>query len=310
MIRPKALKPGDMIGLVAPASAVDEPEKVDAAVTKIESFGFRVKPGQSCRGRYGYLSGSDGVRAGDINTMFADPDVDGIICLRGGYGTPRILDRLDYEMIARNPKVFIGYSDITTIHIALNQKCGLVTFHGPMAAADMITDFDAFSSESLFNAVMGTTPLGQLANPPGFPIKTLLGGTAAGPVIGGNIMLAAATLGTPYEIDTTGKILLLEEIDEPPYGIDRMLTQLRLAGKLDACSGIILGNWNNCVPRKGSESLTLLQIFEDIITPCGKPTIYDVMAGHCQPKITVPLGMDAYLDADQGRLVIENSCVV
>ncbi|MGE5678949.1 MAG: S66 peptidase family protein [Pseudomonadota bacterium] len=310
LTRPKALKPGDVIGLAAPASAVDKPGKVDAAVKKLEEFGFRVKVGRSCREKYGYLSGPDEVRAEDINSMFADKEVDGIMCLRGGYGTPRILDRLDYDMIRKNPKVFVGYSDITAIHIALNQLCGLVTIHGPMPSSDMLEDFDDFSKCSLFRTIMSSEPLGELKNPPETDINTLVGGKCRGMIVGGNLSLIAATIGTPYEIDTRGKLLLLEEVDEEPYSIDRMLTQLRLSGKLRDCCGIILGDWRDCGAKDPERSLTLEEVFENDIKSLGKPAIYNFKAGHCKTKVTVPLGVDAVLDADRVGLFIEKSAVV
>lgn len=310
LTRPKALKPGDVIGLAAPASPVDKPEKVDASVRKLEEFGFRVKVGRSCREKYGYLSGPDEVRAEDINSMFDDREVDGIMCLRGGYGTPRILDRLDYDIIRRNPKVFVGYSDITAIHIAINQLCGLATVHGPMPSSDMLEDFDEFSKCSFFRTVMCNEPLGELKNPPETDITSLVGGKSRGVVVGGNLSLIAATIGTPYEINTRGKLLLLEEVDEEPYSIDRMLTQLRLSGKLDDCCGIILGDWRNCDAKDPERSLTLEEIFENDIKPLGKPIISNFKAGHCKTKVTVPLGVDAVLDADNGRLFIETSAVI
>lgn len=310
LTRPKMLKPGDVIGLVAPASPVDKPEKVDASVLKLEEFGFKVKVGRSCREKYGYLSGSDEVRAEDVNIMFADKEVDGIMCLRGGYGTPRILDRLDYDIIRRNPKVFVGYSDITAIHIALNQLCGLATIHGPMPSSDMLEDFDDFSRCSFFRTVMSGEPLGELENPPEMAINTMVGGRSRGIIVGGNLSLIAATIGTPFEIDTRGKLLLLEEVDEEPYSIDRMLTQLRLSGKLDDCCGIILCDWRNCGAKDPDRSLTLEEVFENDIKSLGKPTISNFKAGHCKIKVTVPLGVDASLDADNGRLFIEAGAVI
>lgn len=309
MKKPKALKFGDTIGLVAPSSPTRGPENVDLSVKKLEEMGFKVKVGESCYESYGYLAGRDEVRARDINAMFADKNVDGILCLRGGYGTPRIVDKLDYDVIKENPKVFIGYSDITAIHIALNQKCKLVTFHGPMASSDMIGDFDDFTRESLMKAITLKEPLGKLDNPEGIAIKCLFPGRACGPIIGGNLSLIASTIGTKYEIDTRGKLLLIEEIDEEPYRIDRMLTQLRLAGKFDDCRGLIIGDFKNCVPRTSNPSLTLMEIFEDII-PSRKPAIYNFMAGHCKPKITVPLGVEAELDATACTLTLKESAVI
>jgi muramoyltetrapeptide carboxypeptidase len=304
MIKPKTLKPGDRIGLVAPSSPVKKPEMVDLSIAKLQELGFEVKAGQSCYGNYGYLSGRDDIRSRDINEMFADKSIDGIFCIRGGYGSPRILDMLDYNLIGENPKIFAGYSDITALHIAFNQLCGFVTYHSPMASTDMLPVFDEFSNESFLRAISSVEPLGELQNPQGEEIGCLVKGKASGEITGGNLSLIAATIGTKYEIDTRGKLILIEDVDEEPYSIDRMLNQLRLAGKFQDCRGIILGDWNNCVPQGTSPSLTLMDIFNDLLVPAGKPTIYNFKAGHCSPCITVPLGAKAELDADEGRLVI------
>nr|WP_240986822.1 LD-carboxypeptidase [Acididesulfobacillus acetoxydans] len=307
MVKPRALKKGETVGLVAPSGPVPKPEIVDAAVAKVLELGFNVKVGESCRGSYGYLAGCDEVRANDLNAMFADPLISGIISMRGGYGALRILDKLDYRTIARNPKVFVGYSDITCLHLAFNKMCNLVTFHGPMATTDMLPDFDAFSKESFLKAITANGPLDMLNNPSGEPIKCLTKGKASGPIVGGNLSLISALMGTPYEIDTKDKLLLLEDIDEHPYRVDRMLTQLRLAGKFAQCSGVIIGDWNNCVPEEGKPSLSLMDLVEGIIAPFGKPAIYNFKAGHSQPKITVPFGVEAVLDADSCTLSIKKS---
>ncbi len=308
MIKPKALKFGDTVGIIAPASPTTE-ERVRKAHDKLIQMGFKVKMGKSPYERYGYLSGSDSIRAEDINEMFRDKEVDGIICIRGGYGTPRILDLLDYEAIKNNPKVFVGYSDITALHIAFTQIADLVTYHGPMVASDMIGNFSQFSKNNLYKAIMETDPIGKISNPQGEEIITINGGIAEGNIIGGNLSLIVDTIGTPYEIDVNGKILFIEEIGEEPYNIDRMLNQLRLAGKLHDAVGIILGDFNNCVSEKHDENLTLEQVIEDHIKPVGKPTIYNLQAGHCEPMVTIPFGVRARLDADKKELIILESCV-
>ena len=307
MIKPKALKFGDTVGIIAPASPTTD-SNIKKVEKKLSEMGFKVKMGKSVYERYGYLSGPDGVRAEDINSMFRDEEVDGIICIRGGYGTPRILDLLDYEIIKENPKVFIGYSDITALHIAFNQIAGLVTFHGPMAASDMLRNFSDFSKDHLFKAVMNKEALGRIINPDGEEITTINGGIGEGEIIGGTLSLIADTLGTPYEIDVKGKILFIEEVMEEPYRIDRMLNQLRLSGKLNEAEAIILGDFNKCEPEKPNESLTLEEVIDDHIKPLGKPTIYNLQAGHCQPMVTIPFGVRARLDADNKELtILENS---
>lgn len=309
MFKPKALKSGDRIGIIAtsgPAAA----ENIKSAKERLEGLGFRVELAPGCFASHGYLAGKDELRADDLNKMFADKTIDGIICLRGGYGSTRILDKVDFDIIKANPKIFVGYSDVTALHIAINQISGLVTFHGPMASSDIAGGLDDFTRNEFLRAIMEPKPMEYIQNPQDIKIQTLVKGRACGIIIGGNLSLISATMGTWYEIDTGEKILFLEEIAEEPYRIDRMLTQLALAGKFDDASGIVLGDWNNCESKIYSDSLNLMEIFEDIIIPYGKPTIFNLKAGHCKPKVTLPFGVDALLDADEGKLIIKESATV
>lgn len=309
MIKAKALKPGDTIGIIAPASPTAR-QNVYLSKKALEEMGFKVKIGESCYETYGYLAGKDELRAKDLNDMFRDKKVDGVICLRGGYGTLRILNMIDYEVIRKNPKVFVGYSDITAVHVALNQRCELVTFHGPMTASNMIGGFNKYSYKSLFKAVGSTEVVGELRNPGGEKVKVINKGTAEGKIIGGNLTLITSTLGTKFEIDTKGKILFLEEIEEKPYKIDRMLTELLLAGKLQQVNGIVLGDWKDCKADKGERSLSLMKVFEEIIKPLGIPIIYNVKSGHCSPMMTLPMGVKAKINGNTGKLEIEESAVM
>ena len=244
MLKGKKLKFGDTIGFIAPSGAVRTEGAIERAVQETERMGFRVKLGESAGQKYGYLSGTDEVRARDINAMFADDEVDAIICLRGGYGAMRILDQLDYDLIRRHPKIFVGFSDITALHIALLEECGLVTFHGPMAAANWSSKpLDDFSRESLYRSVMHANPAGELANPPEYPKQTINPGVAEGQLVGGNLMLISSSLGTPWEINTKDRIVFIEEVGERTYCVDRMLTQLRLSGKFDDCAGVVFGDF-------------------------------------------------------------------
>lgn len=310
-IRPKALTKGSCIGVVAPSSPVSSDELVHQSVEWLHRQGFRSLIGRSCFERIGYLAGSDECRVDDIHAMFTNPDVHGIICLKGGYGTPRILDKLDYGLIQRHPKPFMGYSDITALLITIYQRCGMVTFHSPMPASCMNPELDAFSQDSLLKAVCSTEPMGEILNPEGVPeLRTLVGGCAEGQMIGGNLSLIAAMMGTPYELDTRGKLLVLEDVHEDEYRVDRMLTQLRLSGKLEQSAGIILGTWTGCAAENGyAGNQTLLDVFNDVVKPVGRPTIMDFQVGHCSPKITLPFGVSARLDADRCRVeVLEPAC--
>ena len=301
MIKPKRLQAGDTIGLIAPSSPIAE-GKVEAGVKKLMEMGFKVEIGKTAYSNYSYLAGDDELRAKEINDMFCNKDIDGIICLRGGYGTPRILNLLDYEMIKNNPKVFVGYSDITALHTAFNQLSDLVTFHGPMVASDMSGNFSDFSRRSLLNTIFNED-FNPLIENESKGIVTINPGIAEGPIIGGNLSLLVSTIGTPYEIDTKGKILFIEEIGEYTYKLDRMITQLKLSNKFEDVEGIILGNFNNCVPEEEGE-FTLEELIDDLIKPLNKPTISNLQAGHCEPVITIPFGVDTRLDATNGEITI------
>lgn len=308
MYKPRALKPGDTLGLLAPASMTDH-QNVDKAIEKLKKMGFNVKVGKSPYKRYGYLSGEDKVRADDINSMFKDKEIDGIICTRGGYGTPRILPLLDYDAIRDNPKVFIGFSDITALHIAFNQKSELVTYHGPMAVSNLIKGVSEFTMESLLDSVSRTASERVINNPEGTKVETVCQGIAEGIVTGGNLSLLTNSIGTPYEIDTKGKILFIEEISEDVYKIDRALNQLKLAGKFEDAIGIILGDFNDCDKSKHDESLSLMEVINHHIKNANKPTIFNLKSGHCEPMITLPLGIKVRLDATERRITILESSV-
>lgn len=299
---PKPLRKGDTIGLIS-ASGATPPEKLQQAIESVEKLGFNVIVGETCRERHGYLAGPDELRAKEVNQMFRDPAIDGIFCIRGGYGATKILPLLDFDMIKKNPKVFAGYSDVTALHIAFNQIGNFVTYHTPMPSTEFIqSKMDDYTWNYFIQNVTNVDWSGHLlANPPGQPMTTLVSGETTGQLIGGNLTLVTASLGTPYEIDTKGKILFLEDIDESEQRVDRMLTQLQLAGKLDDAVGFLLGAWTNCGsenPEHPKRSLPLRTIFHEIIVPLKKPTLMDVTCGHCLPTMSLPLGRTIHLDAD------------
>ena len=310
MIYGKKLKFGDTLGFIAPSGAVRTEGAIERAVKETERMGFKVKLGESAGQKYGYLSGTDEIRARDINHMFADDEVDAIVCLRGGYGAMRILDQLNYELIARHPKIFMGFSDITALHIALLNRCDLATFHGPMAAANWAgTPLDDFSRESMYRALMSTEPVGELRNPEGYPRQTVNPGQAEGQLVGGNLMLIASSLGTPWEIDTKGRIIFIEEVGERTYCVDRMLTQLRLAGKFEDCAGVVFGDFADCPVEYPEFGLTLEEIIRDVVAPSGKPIFTGLRCGHCTPKLTLPFGVKCRMDADECTLTVLESAV-
>ncbi len=302
MIKPQRLKPGDRIALIAPSSPVTE-EKLVLAIDSLKFLDLNPVVFPSATMTYGYLSGLDEARASDVNKAFASPDVDGIFCLRGGYGVSRILNRIDFEMIARNPKVFLGYSDITGLHVALNQLCDLITLHGPMPSRGWST-LDPVTLKSLTDSLFSNDPVGLVPSIDGEMIQTINPGTATGLIVGGNLSLIVSTLGSPYEIDTKNKILFIEEVEERNYKIDRGLSSLALAGKFADCCGVILGTWADVgdpdvMPEN---NLTLEQIFDDVVKPFGKPMINNFRAGHIYPQITIPMGAKARLNASNGTV--------
>ena len=305
----KKLKFGDTIGLIAPSGAVRTEGAVARAVEETKRMGFKVKLGESAQQKYGYLSGTDEVRARDINNMFADDEVDAIICIRGGYGAMRTLDKLDYEMISKHPKIFAGFSDITALHIALLNRCDLATFHAPMAVGWADGPMDDFSRESMYKALMHAEPMGELVNPPEYEKKTVNPGIAEGTLVGGNLMLITSSLGTPWEINTKDRILFIEEVSERTYCVDRMLTQLRLAGKFDDCAGVVFGDFADCNIEYPEFGLTLEEIIRDVVAPCGKPVFTGLRCGHCTPKLTLPLGVKCRMDADACTLTVLESAV-
>ena len=311
MLLGKKLEKGDTIGLIAPSGAVRTEGAIEKAIAETERMGYRVKLGESCGKVYGYLSGTDEVRARDINTMFADKDVDAIICVRGGYGTMRILDLLDYDVIRANPKIFAGYSDITALHAAMFNRCGLVTFEAPMSVSDWSKGpLDEVSLTSMLRAMASAEPMGELENGPGYHArKTVNSGSCEGILVGGNLSLMAGIVGTPYELDVTDKILFIEEVGERTYCVDRMLTQLRLAGVFDRCAGVVFGDFKDCPIEYPAFGLSLEEIIRDVVAPCGKPVFTGMQIGHCTPKLTLPHGVRCRMDADACSLTVLEAAV-
>lgn len=303
MIRPKPLFPGARVALLAPASAVPD-NKLQTALDLVKKLGMEPVCYPSCyfENRDGYLAATDLQRAADINNAFADPTIDGIWCIRGGYGAHRLQPLLDAEVIKANPKWFGGYSDITALHLFLNQVCGMETYHCTMPSTEPKPDDYTLSylKQALFGYLDGT-----LTWPKDHQVETLTCGCAQGVLCGGNLSLAAASLGTPWEIDTKGKILFLEDIGEKTYRVDSMLTQLRNAGKFEDCAGILLGAWTDCEPEYPEKTLLLDEIFKQLVAPSGKPAIMDIPCGHCNTTLALPMGRMCRMEAGSGTVILE-----
>lgn len=302
MITPKSLYPGARVALVGPASAVPE-EKLQPALDYVRSLGLEPVVYPSCyfANRDGYMAATDAQRAADINNAFADPTIDGIWCIRGGYSAHRLQPLLDVETIRNNPKWFGGYSDITALHLFLNQVCGQESYHTTMPSTE--PNPDPFTAHYLHKAMFGGLA-GTYTYPEGQNPATLIPGKASGILCGGNLSLVAASLGSPWEIDTKGKILFLEDIGEKTYRVDGMLTSLRNAGKFEDCAGILLGAWTDCPPEYPEKTLELPEIFQQLIVPCGKPAIMDVACGHVLPTLALPMGRMCSLDADKRTITL------
>lgn len=294
---PTPLKAGDKVAITAPSSPVSD-EKMEMSIESIKFLGLDPVIMPSCYMHHGYLAGLDVQRANDINEAFKSDDIKGIFCLRGGYGTTRILPLIDFEMIKNNPKVFIGYSDISSLHFNINQKCNLVTFHGPMPTTDYRVH-EGFTNDSLRNCIFTPENLKIIENPEGEEIIALRDGFAKGTLVGGNLSLMAGTLGSSYEVDTKGKILFIEDVDEEPFRLDKMLTALSLAGKFKDCNGVILGTFERCT-TEDHPSLSLEEIFKEVVLPWKKPTILNLRAGHIYPQSTLPMGAEVSFDAKEG----------
>ena len=303
----KALRPGATLGFVGPASASHIPGRLEAAIEATQAMGYRVVPGESCYASYGYLSGADELRAGDLNNMFARKDVDAIVCIRGGYGTPRILDMLDYDLARENPKLLMGYSDITGLQLAYQMRCALPSLHCPMPTTEWVSeDFDSASKQSLLDGMTKLTKGYVIKNPPGYETLSFHDGVVSGTLMGGNLSLITALMGTQYAPDFTGKIILLEDVDEAPYRLDRMLTQLRLSGAFSDCAGIVLGTFTNCLPKHPERSLTVAEVFSDLL-PDDKPVLSGLQFGHGLPSLSIPMGVMAQLDAAKGTITLLDS---
>ncbi|XWN38320.1 MAG: LD-carboxypeptidase [Balneola sp.] len=303
LIIPSAISWNSTIGLVAPASPIYDTSQFDEMVDTLNNLGFRLKFGKHVQDQYGYLAGYDHDRAKDLMDMFKDPDVDAILCVRGGWGCNRIIDLLDYDIIRANPKPLIGFSDITSLHNAILTKTGLVSFHGPVGKSDW-NDFTKQSfQEVLIDKQKGKYPLPKEQT----DAFTINPGIAEGRILGGNLSVLVAMIGSEYLPDFNDSILFLEDVGENVYRLDRMLTQLKLNGILDQISGFIFGKCTNC--DAGANSLTLLQLFNDKIKPLDIPAFYGAMISHEELNVTIPVGLRARMDADKMSFEVLSSAV-
>jgi muramoyltetrapeptide carboxypeptidase len=297
IIKPPRLQIGDTVGLISPAGIID-PKDIIEAKQSLTKLGLKVKIGEHILDRYGYLAGKDIDRAQDINTMFADQSVKAIVTMRGGWGCNRILPLINYSLIRAHPKIIIGYSDITSLLLAITARSRIITFHGPVATSTWNQFSVDYFQRILFNAEAVNM---QNINHGEVQVTAISPGKARGKLMGGNLSVLSAMVGSSYLPSWQKTILFVEEVKEDTYRVDRMLTQLKNAGILNQISGFVFGQCTNC-SLGDSPSLTLTQILQDHIQPLGIPAWYGSMIGHIKDKFTVPVGVEAEIDANLGTI--------
>lgn len=299
---PDKLKKGDTVGLICTSSCVSE-ERISQCVETIEKLGYKAKVADNVTTDLaGYMAGDAVVRARWVNRMFECPDVKAIFCIRGGDGSSRIMEHLDYDVIRNNPKIFVGYSDVTNLHLAINQNCDLVTSHGPMVSSNMVDSFDEESKDSFFEAINAESDI-VFRNPEVIPVKVLKEGKAEGILVGGNLSLLSASMGTPYEPDTDGKILFIEEVADPITKIEKWIYHLRNAGKLAGCSGILLGQFTKI--KNDDENYDYISCIKDALEGISIPVMYDIQSGHGKQIMTLPMGAKCKMDTSSCSIVFK-----
>jgi muramoyltetrapeptide carboxypeptidase len=305
-VKPPRVNQGDVAAIVSPAGSVVSESDIRDAVIAVKALGLKPKLGKNLGARWGYLGGRDTERLNDLHEAFRDPEVKVIFPIRGGYGTSRLLPMVDFGLIRRNPKAFVGFSDNTSLVLSMNQFSGLVTFYGPNA----LFDWTPYTQSNLRKVIMQSRPPGEFS-PPSHSSElmapfTVVPGVARGPLIGGNLSLLIQTLGTEWEIDTRGKILFFEDVNESPYRIDRMLTHLWLARKLQVAAGFAIGQITR---TSSSDGLDIKEVIRDRFEPLGKPCFAGLSTGHVANILTLPLGVEMELDAREGSLRAVESAV-
>lgn len=312
MIFPEPLKKGDNVFLFCPSSPIIPEEDIEKCKKIIIDLGFNPVIGKSLYENYGgYMAGKAEIRIEDLHEAFSRKDIKGIFCVKGGYSASQLLDKIDYELIKNNPKVFVGYSDVTNLHIVFNQKCNLGTYHGPMVKSNMINDFNEYTKTSFFEAMEKNVT--KYEEPENMPLSILTEGNTpseniSGVLTGGNMAIIVTTLGTQYEIDTKGKILFLEDVDEEIGSLNRMLTHLKYAGKFSDCKAVVFGNFVVCknTYTKENQHYELLELLKDFFADYDKPVIYGMESGHKKPYMfTLPLGAKCSINLQNKEMLFE-----
>ncbi len=310
IIKPKRLNTGDVIGIISPASSPEDLTKINRGVSYLEKLGYRVEVGKNVGSQEGYLAGSDEQRLNDLHEMFRNKQIKAIFSIRGGYGSGRLLDKIDYKLIRNNPKIFVGYSDINALQLAFFCKTGLITFAGPMVAVDFHDEVSSFTEEVFWRTITSNKKIGKLQNPRKEKFYLLNKGRAGGRILGGNLSLLNSLIGTEYLPKLKGAILLLEDIHEAPYRIDRMLNQLRLAKIFKQINGVMLGHFVDCVEQDPTKkSFTLNEVIVEYFQSLKMPVLYNIKHGHIKDNITIPYGVKCVLNATKGTIEIPENAV-
>lgn len=313
IIKPEKLKEGDTVMIVAPAGVEYRKLRLKLSIESLETLGLKVKVAENTLGRFGYFPAEDEVRAAEINQAFADEEVKALIALKGGWGAARTLPYIDFDLIEKNPKILLGYSDITALLNPIFDKTGLITFHGPIAGGSWNRFTTQNVKEILFAGaaqhMVNPQEKGEYLAVRQNRTETIVSGKAEGRLVGGNLTVLTALQGTPYFPDTKGKILMLEDVGENIYRVDRMLTQLALGGHINDCSGVVLGGWTDVDTDGGYGDFALLDIFEQHFIPAGKPVFTGAMFGHISDQRTMPVGCNVTMNADEGTVTMLESAV-
>ena len=314
IIKPKRLRAGDTIAVIAPSSSASA-EAFERALANVATLGMKAKVGKYARGSNDFFSGTDKERLHDLHWAFSDKEINGVWCVRGGSGAPRLLPDIDYSLIKKNPKIFIGYSDITALHMAISQQTGLVTFHGPVASSE----FSDYTKANFVNTVMNGTTNHKIM-PSEFNVSqasalfkpnVITPGKARGRLVGGNLSLLSALAGTPYALrDVKGAILFAEDINEPPYKVDRLFTQLRQSCDMRSLAGVALGVFSSSQSATDAETALTLKVLKDRLGDLGIPVISGLSFGHIRDNCTLPMGVEAELDTAKASISIAGSPVI
>lgn len=311
ILKPKKIEKGDVIGIITPASNPSNLSTIQDGVKYFENLGYRVEVGKNVGKEEGYLAGSDEERLSDLHSMFANKHIKAILCVRGGYGSGRLLDSIDYNLIKNNPKIFVGYSDITALQMAMFKKTGLVTFAGPMVSTDFSSNVNNYAEENFWNVISNNKKIGKLNNPRDEKFFVLNKGRAEGKLLGGNLAVFTSLIGTKFMPDLKGAILLLEEIGEQPYRIDRLLNQLKLTDVFTQIKGIILGRFVDCYESdKSKKTIDLNAVIANYFSKLSVPLLYSFSHGHVKENLTVPFGINVKLNASRGFVELTESAVV